>query len=73
MPARSPTNSSPVTITEVHQASRGIYGALRVHAELRLGMACRRKRLARLMRSVNRPGFSGGGVRLTGVTSDING
>lgn len=26
------------TITEVHQASRGTYGAPRVHAELRLGL-----------------------------------
>ena len=41
------------TITEVQVASRGIYGAPRVHAELRLGLglACGRKRVARLMRT----------------------
>ena len=41
-----------VTITDVHQASRGTYGAPRVHAELRLGLGltCGRKRVARLMR-----------------------
>ena len=40
------------TIATVHAASRGTYGAPRVHAELRLGMgvACGRKRVARLMR-----------------------
>jgi putative transposase len=41
------------TIAEVHTASRGTYGAPRVHAELRLGLgvACGRKRVARLMRT----------------------
>ncbi len=41
------------TITVVHVQSRGIYGAPRVHTELRLGlgMRCRRKRIARLMRA----------------------
>ncbi|PPK89489.1 transposase InsO family protein [Kineococcus xinjiangensis] len=40
------------TITQVHTASRATYGAPRVHAELRLGLgiACGRKRIARLMR-----------------------
>ena len=40
------------TIATVHAASRGTYGAPRVHAELRLGLgiACGRKRVARLMR-----------------------
>ena len=40
------------TIATVHAASRGTYGAPRVHAELRLGMgvAVGRKRVARLMR-----------------------
>jgi putative transposase len=46
------------TITEVHAASRGIYGAPRVHAELRLGLglACGRKRVARLMRTAGLAG-----------------
>ena len=41
------------TIAKVHAASRGTYGAPRVHAELRLGLgvACGRKRVARLMRA----------------------
>jgi putative transposase len=40
------------TIVEIHTASRCTYGAPRVHAELRLGLglACGRKRVARLMR-----------------------
>ncbi|MBT9258122.1 IS3 family transposase [Phycicoccus sp. KQZ13P-1] len=40
------------TIERVHTDSRGTYGAPRVHAELRLGLglACGRKRVARLMR-----------------------
>jgi putative transposase len=40
------------SITEIHHASRGTYGAPRVHAELRLGLGVRigRKRVARLMR-----------------------
>jgi transposase InsO family protein len=47
-----------VTITEVHQASRGTYGAPRVHAELRLGLGlvCGRKRVSRLMRSAGLAG-----------------
>lgn len=38
-------------IVEIHAASRGTYGAPRVHAELRLGLGIRvgRKRVARLM------------------------
>jgi putative transposase len=45
-------------IRQIHQASRGTYGAPRVHAELRLGhgISCGRKRVARLMR---RAGLSG--------------
>jgi putative transposase len=41
------------TITQVHTASRATYGSPRVHAELRLGLglACSRKRVARLMRT----------------------
>ena len=40
------------TIRAVHAASRGIYGAPRVHAELAdaHGLRCGRKRVARLMR-----------------------
>lgn len=40
-----------VTIRQIHQMSRGSYGAPRVHVELRLGMGvrCGRKRVARLM------------------------
>jgi putative transposase len=38
-------------IREIHHRSRGTYGYLRVHAELRaLGERCNRKRVARLMR-----------------------
>ncbi len=46
------------TTTEVNAASRGIYGAPRVHAELRLGLglACGRKRVARLMRTAGLAG-----------------
>ncbi|WP_246080408.1 IS3 family transposase [Modestobacter altitudinis] len=41
------------TIAQVHASSRATYGAPRVHAELRLGLglACGRKRVARLMRT----------------------
>jgi putative transposase len=47
------------TIAEVHAASRGTYGAPRVHAELRLGLgvACGRKRVARLMRAAGLAGI----------------
>ncbi|MGV8978917.1 MAG: IS3 family transposase [Cellulomonas sp.] len=41
------------TIAQIHHGSRATYGAPRVHAELRLGLgvACGRKRVARLMRA----------------------
>jgi transposase InsO family protein len=38
------------TIKAIHHGSRATYGAPRIHAELRLGVACGRKRVARLMR-----------------------
>ena len=46
-------------IRRVHSASRGTYGAPRVHAELTLGqgMRCSRKRVARLMRAVGLVGI----------------
>jgi putative transposase len=38
-------------IGQIHQARRGVYGAPRIHAELRaMGTRCGRKRVARLMR-----------------------
>ena len=52
-------------ITDVHTASRGCYGAPRVHAELRLGLGLvvGRKRVARLMRAAGICGI--GGTRKT--------
>jgi transposase InsO family protein len=44
-------------IRQIHAASRGIYGMPRVHAELRFGgVACGRKRVARLMRAAGLEG-----------------
>jgi putative transposase len=45
-------------IRAIHQASRGTYGAPRVHAELKLGQGvrCARKRVARLMRQAGLTG-----------------
>lgn len=51
--ARAVSDAELTTAIErVHANSRGTYGAPRVHAELRLGLgiACGRKRIARLMR-----------------------
>lgn len=47
-------------IVEVHQDSRGTYGAPRVHAELRMGLGLKvgRKRVARLMRGAGIHGVS---------------
>jgi hypothetical protein len=47
-------------IVEVHEDSRGTYGAPRVHAELRMGLGLRvgRKRVARLMRCAGIHGVS---------------
>lgn len=48
------------TIRAVHTASRGTYGAPRVHAELRLGLGIRvgRKRVERLMRAAGIQGVT---------------
>ena len=53
------------TISEIHGASRGCYGAPRVHAELRLGLSirCGRKRFARLMRAAGLAGISARRIR----------
>jgi transposase InsO family protein len=47
-------------IEAIHESSRGVYGAPRVHAELALGhgMHVGRKRVARLMREANLAGAS---------------
>lgn len=51
-------------IRAIHQKSRGTYGYLRVHAELRaLGVRCNRKRVARLMRKDGLEGCMRGGRR----------
>jgi transposase InsO family protein len=54
-------------IRDIHQASRGTYGAPRVQAELRLGrgIRCSRKRVARLLRQA---GLSGVHRRRRGCT-----
>lgn len=60
--AREVADSELTTlIADVHQMSRGSYGAPRVHAELRLGMglAIGRKRVARLMRQEGLCGIGG--------------
>ncbi|WP_222678780.1 IS3 family transposase, partial [Rhodococcoides corynebacterioides] len=50
------------SIRDIHQGSRGCYGAPRVHAELRLGggISVGRKRVARVMRLL---GVAGIGAR----------
>ena len=55
-------------IREIHEANRGVYGAPRVHAELRLGQEVRvgRKRVERLMRAA---GISGLVPRKRGRTT----
>ena len=47
-------------IEAIHESSRGVYGAPRVHAELALGHGVQvgRKRVARLMREANLAGAS---------------
>jgi putative transposase len=52
-------------ISEIHEASHGIYGAPRIHAELRVvdGLQVARKRVARLMRELEIEGVSRRGKR----------
>src|SRR5690606_12071041 len=46
-------------IRQIHRASRGTYGAPRIHAELQArGIRCGRKRVARLMRELGLQGIS---------------
>ena len=49
-------------ITEIHRDNRGVYGARRIHAELRMAQGIRvsRKRVERLMREA---GISGPGAK----------
>ena len=51
-PARARSDAELTTrIRDIHDESRGTYGAPRVHAELQdTGTSCSRKRVARLMR-----------------------
>jgi putative transposase len=65
------------TILEVHAAARGVYGARRVHAELRLGrrVLVGRRRVERLMRlhqlaGVHRRRWHGAGRRAEAVWPD---
>ena len=55
-------------IKQIHEASRGVYGAPRIHAELRMGHGIRvgRKRVERLMRAA---GISGLAPRKRGRTT----
>jgi putative transposase len=55
-------------IKQIHEASRGVYGAPRIHAELRMGHGTRvsRKRVERLMRAA---GISGLAPRKRGRTT----
>src|SRR6266545_6424426 len=55
-------------IVDIHRASRGTYGAPRVHAELKLGkgIGCGRKRVERLMREAGLRGVTR--RRLRGLT-----
>ena len=49
------------TVVDIHDMSRGSYGAPRTHAELRMGLGVRvgRKRVARLLRLTGRAGIGG--------------
>jgi putative transposase len=55
-------------IKQIHETSRGVYGAPRIHAELRMGHGTRvsRKRVERLMRAA---GISGLAPRKRGRTT----
>src|SRR2546423_933345 len=55
-------------IEEIHTASKGTYGAPRVHAELASeGIACGRKRVARIMRAKGLVGVSPRRYRVTTI------
>jgi putative transposase len=51
-------------IREIHRANRGVYGAPRIHAELRMAQGIRvsRKRVERLMREAGISGLVQGSV-----------
>jgi putative transposase len=56
-------------ITRIHRDSREIYGAPRIHFELRtMGVRCARKRVARLMREAGLFGCGGGRRRKASTT-----
>ena len=61
-----------VEIRAVHRESRGTYGAPRVHAELRArGVACSKKRVARLMREAGVSGKAPGRRRRTMASAPL--
>lgn len=69
-PSRRAQSDAALTkrIQQIHQESRGTYGAPRIHAELALGagIRCSRKRVARLMRKAGLAGV--GRRRSKGIT-----
>lgn len=61
-----------VEVRAVHRESRGTYGAPRVHAELRArGVACSKKRVARLMREAGVTGKAPGRRRRTPASAPL--
>jgi len=59
-------------IEEIHAASRRIYGAPRIHAELRSeGIACGRKRVARIMRTKGLVGVSQRRYKTTTIADPV--